>query len=46
MTAEAMAARPKIRLDMHTHTEFSPDSRTTLARSLPGRRRPGSVRCA
>jgi len=27
-----VAERPKIRLDMHTHTEFSPDSRTPLAR--------------
>lgn len=30
--AEAVAQRPKIRLDMHTHTEFSPDSRTRLDR--------------
>ena len=30
--ADAIAERPKIRLDMHTHTEFSPDSRTRLAR--------------
>lgn len=29
---EAIAERPKIRLDMHTHTEFSPDSRTQLSR--------------
>lgn len=28
----AVAQRPKIRLDMHTHTEFSPDSRTKLDR--------------
>ncbi len=32
LIAEAVAQRPKIRLDMHTHTEFSPDSRTRLAR--------------
>ena len=32
LIAEAVAQRPKIRLDMHTHTEFSPDSRTTLPR--------------
>lgn len=32
LIAEAVAERPKIRLDMHTHTEFSPDSRTPLAR--------------
>lgn len=30
--AAAVAARTKIRLDMHTHTEFSPDSRTSLPR--------------
>lgn len=30
--AEAVAQRPKIRLDMHTHTVFSPDSRTRLDR--------------
>ncbi|HEX4743796.1 MAG TPA: PHP domain-containing protein [Candidatus Limnocylindria bacterium] len=32
LIAEDIAQRPKIRLDMHTHTEYSPDSRTTLAR--------------
>jgi len=32
LIAEAVAERPKIRLDMHTHTEFSPDSRTKLQR--------------
>lgn len=30
--AEAVAGRPKLRLDMHTHTEHSPDSRLRLAR--------------
>lgn len=32
LIAAAVAERPKIRLDMHTHTEFSPDSRTKLQR--------------
>lgn len=31
LIAAGVAERPKIRLDMHTHTEFSPDSRTPLA---------------
>ena len=37
----AVAQRPKIRLDMHTHTEFSPDSRTPLARFADAARAAG-----
>ena len=38
---QAVAERPKVRLDMHTHTEFSPDSRTPLARFAQAARASG-----
>lgn len=38
---EVVSQRPKIRVDMHTHTEFSPDSRTPLARFADAARAAG-----